>query len=233
MKKEYLPMWTLSRRRFLRLSAAGSLVGLVGCKGDIPSIFGYQLGTEALFDMSIHNVFVHTFYTKVLQTTPYRGFEVSITQEVARQIPIKTPYLIASSVESADTELIGSLVSIQKNVLNRTQQNTVREGELVAAVDVVWRDLRNGKILSAPKKKRDQGGAPGKIVPGQTDPYPPTFDPDVTQAPDVYKTPKPEPVRIVEIGRYLPELGESNATAEQAVEEKLAARICALMEKRW
>ena len=228
-------MIIISRRQFLGVGAAGSLAGLFGCKGDTPSIFGYKLGTEPLYDLSIRNVFVHTFYTKVLQTTPYRGLEISITQEVVRQIPVKTPYLIASSKETADTELIGSLVSISKNVLNRTQQNTVREGELVVAVDVVWRDLRegmNGKILSAPKKRRELGTAPSRPN-DPTQPPPESFDPGVPLPPDAYLPPKPEPVRIVVSGRFIPELGESNSTADEFVEQKMATRICQLMEKRW
>ena len=40
-------------------------------------------------------------------------------------------------------------------------------------------------------------------------------------------------MRILATGRYIPELGESNATAEQQVVQKVAAQIVSMMEKRW
>ena len=224
----------ISRRLFLKVSAAGPLAGLLGCKGDTLSILGYQLGADALYDKSIQTVFVHTFYNRTLQVTPERGMEVSLTQEVVRQITQKTPYRIAN-VNSADTELIGKIVSLGKNIMNVTQQNQVREGEFVITVDVVWRDLRDGRILSAPKQGRNPNVAPGSVR-NPSDPVvdtPTPFDPDVTQPPDKYKTPEPTPCRIVSRSRYLEELGESIASAEQLAEMSVATQIVSMMEKRW
>ena len=223
----------LSRRRFLRISAAGSLVGLVGCKSEGLSLFGYQLGNDALYDKSIDSVFVRVIYNRTLQTGPYREMEVSLTQEIVRQIGAVTPYHVVSDPNTADTELIGSIVGISKNSLNTTQQNTVREGEVVITLDLVWRDLRTGKILSAPRKRRNPNQAPPAPVPGVNDPFPVPFDADVTQAPEKSVTPRPEPVRLVATGRYLMELGETNATAEQRAEIKMAKQIVSMMEKRW
>jgi Lipopolysaccharide-assembly len=226
-------MGSLSRRRFLGFSAAGSLAGLVGCKGGTPSIFGYQLGTDSLYDSNIHSVFVHAFYNRTLETGPFRNFEVYATQEVVHQIGQKTPFKVISDPGTADTELIGKIVSFQKNILNVTQQNSVREGEVVVVVDVVWRDLRDGKILSAPRKHRNPGNAPNTVTPGVSDPLPPQFDKDVLPPPDKYVTPQPEPVRIVAPGRYVEELGESIATALQRCQNELAVQIVSMMEKRW
>lgn len=226
-------MLEITRRRFLRFSAAGTFLGLVGCKEDTYSFLGYQIGNKALYDLSIDSVFVHTFYNRTLQTTPYRGMEVDITLEVVRQIGQKTPYHIISDPGRADTELIGNIVSMGKNILNVTQQNMVREGELVVSVDVVWRDLRDGRILSAPSAKKKFDNAPKLTTAGVTTPSPIPFDAQVSQPPDSSETVKPTPVRIVGIGRYLPELGESNATAEQKIEYNIAAQIVSMMEKRW
>lgn len=223
----------ITRRRFFKLSLAGSLVGLVGCKDDNYSVFGYQLGNKPLYDPNIDSIFVHTFYNRTLQTTPYRGLEVSITQEVVRQIGQKTPYHVISDLQRADTELIGSIAMMNKNILNVTQQNQVREGELAISVDVVWRDLRDGRILSAPKKRSNQNNAPTGTVPGVPQPTPTPFDAQVSQPPDTYATPAPEPVRFVATGRYVPELGESNASAEQKVENSVAVQIVSFMERRW
>jgi hypothetical protein len=222
-----------TRRRFLGLGAAGTLLGLVGCKEDTWNILGYQVGNKAIYDLNIDSIFVHTFYNRTLQTTPYRGMEVSITQEVVRQIGQKTPYHVISDPGRADTELIGSIVNMQKNLLNVTQQNMIREGELVITVDVIWRDLRDGRILSAKRPKRQLDTAPTLTTPGVPGPVPTPFDAQVSQPPHQSVTPKPEPTRIVGIGRYVPELGESNATAEQKIEYNIAAQIVSMMEKRW
>jgi hypothetical protein len=226
-------MRSLTRRRFLGFSAAGSLVGLVGCKGGTPSIFGYQLGNNVLYDSNIKSVFVHAFYNRTLETGPFRGFEANATAEVVRQIGYKTPFKVISDAGRADTELIGKIVSFQKNILNDTQQYTVREGEVVVSVDVVWRDLRDGKIISAPKKPRNPGSAPPSTRPGSTEPLPTPFDADVSQPPDKSVTPQPEPVRIVAPGRYVMELGETIATALQRCQIELATQIVSMMEKRW
>jgi hypothetical protein len=91
---------------------------------------------------------------------------------------------------------------------------------VVVSMDVVWRDLRNGEILSAPKK--------------------PTSTPhDLSRADQIAKqpakkasTPRTEPVRIVASGRYIMELGETTATAAQRAEIELATQIVSLMEKQ-
>jgi hypothetical protein len=227
-------MMSLTRRQFFRLGVAGSIGGLVGCQDQNYSIFGYALGNKPLYDTNIQTVFVHTFYNRTLQTTPYRGLEVSITQEVVHQIGQKTPYRILSDISRADTELFGTIVNLQKNILNVTQQNQVREGELAVTVEVVWRDLRDGRILSAPKKRRPQNSVPTDPNPGMRQPTDaPVFDEQVSQPPDRYEVPKAEPVRITATGRYIAELGESNASAEQKIEYNIATMIVSLMEKRW
>lgn len=226
-------MRSLDRRRFLKLGAAAPLAALLGCQ-DTYHFLGYDFGNKALYDLNIDTIFVHVFYSRTLQTTPYRGMERSITEEVVRQIGQKTPYHICSDRNRADTELIGCIVAITKTLMNITQQNQVREGELDVTLDVVWRDLRDGRILSAPPKRRNPNTAPPAIpaVPGVT-PFVPPFDSEVSQPPDFSVTPKAEPLRLLATGRYIPELGESNATAEQQVEIKLAAQIVSMMEKRW
>jgi len=171
------------------------------------SILGYQLKNEALYDSNIHSVFVRDFANKTLEKGSFRGFEVSATAEVVRQVGYKTPFHVVSDATKADTELISKIVSIQKNILNATSQNASQEGEVVVSMEVVWRDLRNGKILSVSKKLGDTGAVPSK-------------------------TPSPEPVRIVASGRYIMELGETAATAAQRAQIELATQIVSMMEKR-
>lgn len=200
-----------------------------GCKGGF-SLFGYRAGAEALYDQNIRTVYVPVFNNRAFQTTPYRRIEVDITEAVIREIGKTTTFRVTSDYEKADTELLGNVVAIQKNLLNRNQDNQVREGELVVWVDVVWRDLRDGTIISNPRRRPP----PGRTMPNpQIDAPPEQFDPNAPPPPDTRVLEKPIPVRIVSTGRFLPELGETNASAETRVEQQIAVQIVSMMEKRW
>ena len=77
-------MSRLTRRRFLTLAAVAPLAA-VGCRGGF-KVFGYQAGADALYDPNIRTVYVPLFNNRAFQTTPYRGFEVDVTQAVVREI---------------------------------------------------------------------------------------------------------------------------------------------------
>lgn len=201
------------------------LAAVVGCQGGPPTFLGYKLGADALYDTDIKTVRVPVFTNRTLQTTPYRGMEVELTKAVVREIGAKTPYRIVADGERADTELLGNLSGLSKIRLNVNQQNLLREGELVVTVDVLWRDLRTGRILSAPRLGR--GGAnPLADVPAFDPdlPPPPPANPDGTAA---------VTTRLVAVGRVLPELGESSSTAEQRAAKAMAVQIVSMMEKPW
>jgi hypothetical protein len=168
------------------------------------------------------------FNNRSLQTTPNRELEVTITRAVIQAIGDKTPFHVLSDPNGADTELLGNFVDTSKTILNRDQENLTREAELVLTLDVLWRDLRTGKNLSAARQGRGLG-APG---PRPTDP-PVPFDPTVPQPPIKDPIQSTQPVRIVATGRVIPELGESNATAQQKAVNSLATQIVSLMEKPW
>jgi len=123
------------------------------------SFFGHKLRLELPDDSSIETIFIYPFKFSSSQSTPYNGIEEDINEELARLIEQKTPFKVISDQVKADTTLIGRIVSIQKNILNVTQESTSREGEVVMTVDIVWRDARNGKILS-----RLKPGQPFRIV---------------------------------------------------------------------
>jgi hypothetical protein len=211
----------LTRRRFLGLAAVAPVVG---CQGGFPTVFGYRLGADPLYDPNIKTVYVRAFRNRAFQTSPYRGFEAEITEAVVAEIGRTTPFRVTSDPDKADTELIGVLAAISKTVQNVNQQNLVREGELVVAVDVVWRDLRDGTILSAPVR----GGRP--VGPN---PFDDPFDPTLPAPPPPGVDPTVVSTRVVAYGRYLPEVGESNASALNMVQKKLAVQIVSLMERSW
>ncbi|MCS7269939.1 MAG: LPS assembly lipoprotein LptE [Gemmataceae bacterium] len=203
---------------------------LTACQSSRPwQLFGYRLGADALYDSNIRTVYVPVFANRALQTTPYRGFEVDLTQAVIREIGRTTSFRVVSDPERADTELIGVIVAIQKQILNRTQQNMVRDGDLIVTVDVLWRDLRTGAVLSAPRKS----GATPPVLPGDVLPVPGPFDPTLPPPAPPPDAPQAIPTRLVAAGRYLPELGETSSSAAKRVQDQLAVQIVSMMERPW
>ena len=187
-----------------------------------------NVGAGALYDPNIRTVYVPLFNNRAFQTTPYRGFEVDVTQAVVREIGKTTTFRVTSDVGRADTELLGNVTSIQKQLLNLNQLNQVREAEIRVTVDVVWRDLRDGTILSNARR----APRPGTFNP-DLDGQPLPFDPTVAPVPDLTPPEVPTPARIVATGRLIPELGESNASASKRVHDQIAVQIVSMMEKQW
>ena len=95
---------------------------------------------------------IRTIYVPIFKNlTMWRGLEFDLTQAVIREIEAKTPYKVVSSPSCADSQLSGTIVSLNKNVINRNQLNEIREAETTLAVEIVWKDLRSGEILSRPR----------------------------------------------------------------------------------
>ncbi len=218
----------LTRRQFLPASLA-PFAALAGCKST-PTIFGYSLGASSLYDTSIQSVYVPMFANRAFQTTPYRGMEADITAAIVREIGSKTPYRVISDPDRADTELKGYIVSIDKTLVNRNQQNTIREGEVVVTVNVIWIDLRDGRILSAPRKGFNPAtGAPTQNLDSTAIP----FDPEITLPPVVADPQAVVGTVIVGAGRLIPELGETNASGQQRAVDIIATQVVSMMEKKW
>jgi hypothetical protein len=196
-----------------------ALLLLAGCEWDGNfTLLGYS--TCPNYATDIHTVRVPIFKN----TTFRRGVEFDLTRAVIREIEAKTPYKVVGEGCTADTELTGKIVALNKNVINRNQQNEIREAETALAVEVVWRDLRSGEILSKPK--------PG---PGSPPPPPPPSQPSLTPPPPGTPSvpPGPPPVVISSIGDFIPELGQSITTAQQENVDRLAIQIVSMMEKPW
>src|SRR5262245_10576684 len=208
----------ISRRNVLAGLLGGSASLVAGCGWDGHfTILGYT--TRPNYDESIRTVYVPLIRNKAFQTEPFRGRERELTRALIREIEIKTPYKVVSDCDNADTELLCTLLFINKQLLNRTQQNDVRELELTLGVEVVWRDLRDGRILTNRARIRP-------IDPTQT-----PFDPNNPPLPEGPEA--PVPVLVQAIGRGLPEVGESSTTALQMAMDRAAILIVNLMEKPW
>src|SRR5262245_16725590 len=119
------------------------------------TVFGYT--TRPNYDPCIKTVYVPIFENQTFR----RGFEFDLTRAVITAIEQKTPFKVVSDRDKADTELTGSIVAFNKNILNRNQLNEQRETETVLTVAIVWKDLRSGEILSQPKALGQAGPAFG------------------------------------------------------------------------
>jgi hypothetical protein len=202
----------------LRLGLACLLAGLAfllpACTGDGHiEIFGYT--SRPNYDMTIKTVHVPIFKNPSFR----RGLEFDLTRAIIREIEAKTPYKVVSDPCHADTELTGTIVNLNKTVINITPLNEVREAQTVLTATVVWRDLRPGhvgEVLSAPK----QPGPP---------PLPALLPPEGPPA----VPPVPPPATVTSQASFIPELGESITTAEQRNINNLAVQIVSLMEKPW
>jgi Lipopolysaccharide-assembly len=209
----------VSRRRALQALCAGGAGLLGGCGWDGHfSLLGYS--TRPNYDESIRTVYVPLFRNKAFTASPYRGIEKELTRAVVREIEAKTPFKVVSDCDAADTELLGQIILLNKVILNRSQINEVREFELQIGIEVVWRDLRDGSILT---NRRRREGTPDAVVP--------PFDPNLPPPPEGVE--RPIPVYIQAVGRGLPEVGESNTTAEQMAVNRLANQIVNMMERPW
>jgi hypothetical protein len=195
----------------------GALALLAACCLALPAcesdghfcILGYT--TRPNYDCDIHTVRVPIFKSRIMEDTVRRGIEFDLTRAVVREIELKTPYKVVSGDCAADTELTGTIVGFPKQLLNRNQLNEVREAETLLTVELVWRDLRTGEILSQPRR-------PGPLPP----PPPPGVPP-----------PPPPPVLVQGKATFIPELGGSFITARQDDVDRLARKIVEMMEKPW
>lgn len=191
----------------------------VGCRGPL-SVFGYT--TEPPFDPNIRSVYLPTFKLNAFVTTPDHNLDREITEAVVRELSArKSPMRVLSDRDRADTELIGTVLQVSKTVQNRNQQNLTREAEVTLVVEVLWRDLRSGDVLTNPKKRTNPVAPPS------------TFDPSRDQPPPEAPNDAVRPVQIVATGRAVVEVGESNVTANQMAIKKLATQIVNMMERNW
>jgi hypothetical protein len=187
-----------------------------------------------------------TFWT----TTPLPGLEMDLTEAVVREIEQKTPYKVVQ--DNPDTEMTGTIVAFTKTPLSYNQLNYPREQETTMVVELTWRDLRTGQVLTKPPRRFGQPlpaepAAPlvAETVPGilRTAPVPGTPAlPSDAEAANLPEPPPPPPgapcppvppAVIRSVAHFRPELGESITTAMQKNVNRMAEQIVSQMEKPW
>jgi Lipopolysaccharide-assembly len=175
-----------------------------------PSLFALPIAVAALLFVllaasgcgyTIGNQFqqnVQTVYVPIATSEDFRrGNEFQLTEAVQKQIQERTPYRLAKD-DRADTKLTMKIKSIRKTVLGTTAQNDARELQVQYSVEVVWEDLRTGRILAQNNVSID-----------------------------------PETTRLFAQAEFAPELGQSQATANQDALNSMARQVVALMEAPW
>ncbi len=207
-------------RIVIAIVAAGLAVVAAGCRGNGDfSVFGYS--TAPPYDPDIRTVYIPVFKNPVYHTTPYRGIEVDITEEIVRELNSRrTPMRVVSDPAKADTELIGTVTNVAKLVRNPSLFFLPREFDVVISCQVLWRDNRKTRNLSG-------GVRPPVVAPDA--PFDPSREPPPPPGPDLAA----QTSIVSGFGRVLPELGESNATGAQAATKQIARQVVNMMERPW
>jgi hypothetical protein len=242
------------------LALAGLALLLPSCEpGGHFTVLGYS--TRPNYDTRFHTIRVPVFRNRTFWTvTPVPGMEMDLTRAVVREIELRTPYKVVE--HNADTELLGTITQFTKAPLSYSQFNYPREVETTLVVELIWRDLRTGEVLSRPARR--PGTPPPTevaepllpietVVPGArplVTPAVPNISRDANAAgtaPTTVTGPDGKPlvtvlapdgrpiipVVIRSVGHFIPELGQSITTAQQENYNRMAVRITEVMELGW
>ena len=252
----------------MRRSTLAAFFALASCAMILPScawdghfdVLGYS--TQPNYDTSFKTVRVPIFKTRVnLIATPIPGLEQDLTEAIVREIQLKTPYKITQG--DADTELTGTIVGFTKSLLNYTQLNTIREAETTLVVELVWRDLRTGKILTRATRRPGQGlpadprqpllpddltagvATRDSVLPPGSKPFVVPSAPRLPTSGDIgpgsnevavidpLTREKAVPVTVRSVGHFRPELSESFTSALKENVDRIAVQTVSVMEKGW
>lgn len=94
-----------------------------------------------------------TRYTSV--SLPYfanrageRNVEFELHEALVKEIEHRTPYKVYSGSGLADTQLVGTVTRVQRQLVSRDRTAGLpQEVEVTVTVDFEWRDLRTGKPI--------------------------------------------------------------------------------------
>jgi hypothetical protein len=243
-----------ARQMFAGAALLGLCLLVAACQngGDF-SVLGYT--TKPMYDPTVRTVRVPIFVNR----TMIRGIEFQLTEEVIKQIELKTPWKVVQS-EDADLELTGIVTGMPKRVTLQNNLNEVREAEVTLNVAVYLRDLRCGhapvNLNSVPF-----GGAVPRLGPTQMGPGAngisgatpadvprPTAspaqlanalpadqpNPNDPLAPLPPPIPPPLPPQFVQRSvSFIPELGESYESAKTRAVFNMAEQIVSMLEVSW
>jgi hypothetical protein len=138
-------------------AALGGMLALSGCgynqSGSSSNKLEGGYHWNSLYREDVQTVAVPIFANKDFR----RGLEFRLTEAVIKQLEAHAPYKVVSR-ERADTILEGEITSGQVGTISKDYQtNLPREQLMVVTVDLIWKDLRTGRILMQRKGLQHQG----------------------------------------------------------------------------
>jgi hypothetical protein len=181
------------------------------------TVLGYT--TKSQFPRDIRTIRVPVFQNK----TYLRGVEFELTEAVIKQIEQKTSWKVVQ--EGADVELVGIVMAMPKRVILPNRLNEVRQAELTLSVQIFLHDLRTGQPIPP--------GLGQEKLPEVPPLAPPQPNPDDPLAPIPIPAMPLPPVLVQRTATFVPELGESYATARQRVVNDMAEQIVSMLEVPW
>lgn len=200
----------MPRQRCAMLSLLlAAACALTGCEsGGQFTFLGYT--TQPTFDPGIRNVYVPIAQNVTLR----KDVEFDLTRQVIIELNQRAGApRVTSERARADSELYMKIINVKKSTLLVNQLGETRDSEYAVQIEVVWRDLRPGRIgniLSNPK----------------------AFDPDMKPLPGEILPPAPGaiPLLVTPTSMFIPELGGSFAVSERQAVTKAAWQIVNMME---
>ena len=116
--------------------------------------------TQELYPTQFNTVSVPNFENR----SGERGVEFALREALIKEIEQRTPYKVVGSSSLADTQLTGSVLRIDRQLISRDPNAGLpQEIELTVTIDFDWRDLRTGKTLRGYKGF----SAAGQFVPAR------------------------------------------------------------------
>jgi hypothetical protein len=109
-------------------------------------------------------------------------------------------------------------VRVSKRIILQSPLNEVREAEVTLGVELTWQNPHTGQILAS--------NVP--VQPADAPPLP-ADEPDPSAPPVA----PPAPVLVQRTAPFIPELGESLASARKAAIDDLAEQIVSMLETPW
>jgi hypothetical protein len=94
-----------------------------------------------------------------------RTVEFTLREALIKELEQRTPYKAISGTGLADTQLTGTVVRVDRQLISRDANvGLPQEIEVTVTVDFQWRDLRTGEVIRSYRGL----GAAGQFVPNRT-----------------------------------------------------------------
>ncbi|MGE5611363.1 MAG: LPS assembly lipoprotein LptE [Bacillota bacterium] len=144
-------------RKFYLATGMSLLMALSGCgynqQGSDKNKLEGGYKWNSLYREDVQTVAVPIFTNRDF----HRGVEFGLTEAVVKQLELHAPYKVVPR-ERADTILEGQINEVRSLTLAKDYNTALpREQQITITVDLLWKDLRNGRILLQRKGLQQSG----------------------------------------------------------------------------